>query len=295
MHGAQRVRGMRLQQSFLQVEPEFRSARRHRRQGRKRLLDAVFGGRAQLQAVVRHEMKQPQQHLGILQRRRLLQKDETIHHGKIRRRKPRAPALHLPVERRPGFRNFFQQLRDGALHGAGVAEINPHPVGRRRAPRNPQRRSRRAAASSCASQLSVLSSRPWRKCRKQRADIRKSSAASSCLRTGARKRTGVRPVVELVHRGNQRQPAGDVAVAQSAGRLLQIRLQVIQRLAIFRVPLARHFRQSLQQGLGFPHHDFGNHLIVQAPEKIVIAREIAAIEKRNREFGIVGVVAVALR
>ena len=78
--------------------------------------------------MVRHEMKQPQQYFGILQRRRLLQKDESIHYGKIRRRKTRPPALHLPVERRPRLRNLFQQLRDCALHGARVAEVNPHPV-----------------------------------------------------------------------------------------------------------------------------------------------------------------------
>jgi hypothetical protein len=72
MHGPQRVGGVGLQERLLQVEPEFRAPGRHGCEGRKRLFDAVFGGRAQLHAVVGHEMEQPQQDFRILQRRRLL-------------------------------------------------------------------------------------------------------------------------------------------------------------------------------------------------------------------------------
>ncbi len=68
VHGPQRVGGMRLQKSLLQVKPELRSAWGSRRQRRQGLFDTVLGRRAQLESVVRHEVEQPQQYLRILQR-----------------------------------------------------------------------------------------------------------------------------------------------------------------------------------------------------------------------------------
>src|SRR5205823_13469113 len=111
--------GMRLQQSFLQVQPQFRSAGRSCSQGRKRLLDAVLGSRTEFQAVMGHEMEQTQQYFRILQGGRLLQKDETIDHRKVSCSQPRTPALYLAIQSRPCLWNLFEQLRDRTLHGAG--------------------------------------------------------------------------------------------------------------------------------------------------------------------------------
>ncbi len=58
--------------------------------------------------------------------------------------------------------------------------------------------------------------------------------------------------------------------------------------------LARDLGQALQQSLGFPHHQLGNYLVMQPPEQVVIACEITAVEERNGELSVVGVVAVAL-
>ena len=55
-------------------------------------------------------------------------KDQAIDHRKIRSGQPRTPALKLPIKRRPRLGNFFQQLSHGALHGAGMAGINSHPI-----------------------------------------------------------------------------------------------------------------------------------------------------------------------
>src|ERR1700723_969398 len=63
----------------------------------------------------------------------------------------------------------------------------------------------RAAASSWASQLSVLSPRPWRKWRKQRTDIWKSRAASKARREenciSKFVMTGARQVAEILDEG----------------------------------------------------------------------------------------------
>ena len=76
-----------------------------------------------------HEMEQTQQYFRILQGGRLLQKDETVDHRKISCSQPRTPALHLAIQSRPCLWNLFEQLRDRTLHGAGMAEIDTHPIG----------------------------------------------------------------------------------------------------------------------------------------------------------------------
>src|ERR1700722_1331236 len=60
------------------------------------------------------------------------------------------------------------------------------------------------------------------------------------------------------------------------------------------MPLPRYLRQPLQKSPGFPHDHLGNYFVMKPAEQVVIAREVAAVEKRNGEFSIVGVVAVAL-
>jgi hypothetical protein len=100
--------------------------------------------------------------------------------------------------------------------------------------------------------------------------------------------------MQLVHRRNQRQPAGHVVIAQSARRLFQIGLKMIRRQPVFPMPLARYLRQSLQQRLRFPHHHLGNQLVMEFPEKVAVAGKIAAVEKRNGEFRVIRVVAIAL-
>src|ERR1700758_3902490 len=77
---------------------------------------------------MRHEVKQEQKPFGVLQRRGLLQEYESIDHGEIWRRTPGPPSLYLAIQRGPSFRDLLQQLRDSALHGARVAEVNAHPV-----------------------------------------------------------------------------------------------------------------------------------------------------------------------
>src|SRR5205085_12349711 len=61
----------RSKQDFLEVDPQLRAARRRCGHGRQDLRDAMFRGGAQLESMVRDEMKQPQQHFRVLHRVRL--------------------------------------------------------------------------------------------------------------------------------------------------------------------------------------------------------------------------------
>ena len=215
---------------------------------------------------MRQKVKHPQQHFWILQRRRLLQENQPIHHRKIRGSKPRPPALHLPVQCRPRFRNLLQQLHHGALHRARMPEINPHPVGSRKLAgfRRSNSLCRRLVLRLPAQRVVVA---PMPEVQKASRRHQKIQRRLQLLSHRSPQRTRIRPVMQLVHRRNQRQPGRHVAVAQPARSLLQIRLQVIQRHPIFPMPLARDLRQPLQQGLGFPHHQLRNRFVMQPPEQ----------------------------
>ena len=67
IHRAECVGGVRLEQSFLEVEPQFAAARRRGSQRGQRLLNFVFGGRAELEAVLGHEVEEAEKLFGILQ------------------------------------------------------------------------------------------------------------------------------------------------------------------------------------------------------------------------------------
>ena len=108
-------------------------------------------------------------------------------------------------------------------------------------------------------------------------------------------RASIWPIAQLAHGGDQCQPASHVVIAQPARRLFHIRFQVKNRLPEFPMPLPRHFGQPLQQWLRFPHHQLGNYFLVKPREQVAVARQVAAIEKRNGEFGVVRIKTVAFR
>src|SRR5690349_21341773 len=62
---------------------------------------------------------------------------------------------------------------------------------------------------------------------------------------------------------------------------------------MLRVALPRDLRHPLQQSFGLFHDQLGNHFVVQAPEQIAIAGEVAAIEQRYSELRVIGIIALA--
>jgi hypothetical protein len=181
MHGAQRLRGVRLQKRLLQIEPEFRPARRSHCQGRQLLLDPVLCGRTQFQSVMRHKMKQPQQHLRIPQRRRLLQKNQ----------------------RRPRFRNLLLQLHYRALHRTGMPEVNPHPIrsGKFLRIRSPNLPRGGFVLGFPAERVIVTPVAEMQKTPRRHQEFQRSIQLLPHRRP---QRTRVRPVAQFAHGGDQR-------------------------------------------------------------------------------------------
>src|SRR5579862_3300400 len=106
------------------------------------------------------------------------------------------------------------------------------------------------------------------------------------------KRARVGPFAQLTHRRNKRQPASDVVIPEPARCFLYIRLEVEYGFAKLRVPLACDLRQTLQQCFRFTHYQLGNQFVAKACEELAVSSEIAAIEQRDGEFGIVRIEAI---
>jgi len=107
-------------------------------------------------------------------------------------------------------------------------------------------------------------------------------------------RLGIGPIAQLVHGGDQRQPAGDVVIAQSSRPVFHVRFKVEDGVAVLGVARASHVGQALYQGLGFVHDQLGDHLVMQAVEDLAIAGKVAAIQQGNGELDVARVKPVAL-
>ena len=65
--------------------------------------------------------------------------------------------------------------------------------------------------------------------------------------------------------------------------------------AVFSMTRSSNFRQTLHDGLHFPHDQLGNQLVMQLHKQVLISRQISAIEQRNRELDILGIELIAFR
>ncbi len=129
VHGAQRVRRVRLRQDFLQKFPKVASAREAARPARPRLLQLMLGRRAELETALRDQAEGAKEKIRIGQILRLLKKNQAVHNGKIRIGKTGSPGFQLPVKERLRRGHFLEQLAGNPVDGAGMAEIDSHPIG----------------------------------------------------------------------------------------------------------------------------------------------------------------------
>ncbi len=212
-------------------------------------------------------MKKPQQHFRIPQPGRLLQKYQSIHHRKIRAGDPRPPTLELPVQRRPCRRNLLQQLRADAMDSAHVAEVDAHPVRCVRDFRIVHIKagadlSRRCFVLCLPGESVVVTPVPEvQKATHRHLEIQRRVQRPP--RRNRQQRLRVRPHLQLFHRGNQRQPVGDVVIAQSAGPVLHVRFEMKDGVAKFMMTRARNFAQVMDQVLTLPPDQTRHNFIVQ--------------------------------
>lgn len=104
---------------------------------------------------------------------------------------------------------------------------------------------------------------------------------------GRQKLGFLRPVAFFFHRREERKPVREVVIAQPAGPVLHVGLQVKDGVAKLVVAAAREVRQALNDGSRLACHDLGNHVVVQSRKEAPVARKIPAVEQRNCELHVV--------
>ena len=103
-----------------------------------------------------------------------------------------------------------------------------------------------------------------------------------------------RPLLGLLQMEQNRKPDRQVIVAQPAGTVLQIGLQVKDRVAELGVPGAGNLAQLLRNGVPLAQHEAGKGHLVQLLVKGKLAGQKAAIEGGEGEFQVVGIEAARL-
>src|SRR5258708_38465388 len=107
------------------------------------------------------------------------------------------------------------------------------------------------------------------------------------------KRTTGWPIAQFAQSRDECEPSGHVVIAQPAGSLFEIRLQVKNRLPELCVPLSRHLSHTLEKRLRFPRYQLGNQFVMQPREQLEVSHQITAIQQRDGEFGVGWIEAVA--
>ena len=83
-------------------------------------------------------------------------------------------------------------------------------------------------------------------------------------------------------------------VAQSAGAVLDVRLQVEERVTILGMAVAGELLQLRGDGLAIPLHHLSHRLLAQPVEDLLVAADVAHIHQREPELRIAGLKVVAL-
>ena len=105
---------------------------------------------------------------------------------------------------------------------------------------------------------------------------------------------GLGPPAKLFHGGDQGEPTGNVIVAQAAGTVFHVRLEMKDRVAEFVMAGACEFAQILDECVAFAGNQSGNGFFAEAQKKVAITGQIAAIEEGNCEFKVVRIETFAL-
>ena len=209
-------------------------------------------------------MKKPQQHFRIAQRARLL-REISVHPPPKNRRSQSAtasPGIAGTTTTRP--REFPPAI--ACRRGARCARGQSRRASSRLRSRFPQSPSadlsrRRFVLRLPGERVVVTPIAEVQKATHRHLEIERRVERPP--RRNRQQRFAVRPHLQLFHRGNQRQPVGDVVVAQTAGPILHVRFQVKDGIAKFMMTRARDLGQVLDQALAVASDQARNRFFAQ--------------------------------
>ncbi len=293
MHCAKGAGGVRCEQNLLQVVPELDASRRIFLETGHDLLDLMFGGRAEAEAVPRHKPEHAQRQFRIAERFGTVQKNPAIHDREFGVRKPRPQILKLPVKRRPRGGKFLQQLGRDAMNQARMLKVDAHPL----------RSGKDFAAADSDSLLGgfilgvpgecIVVARMAEMQKAARRHQKIERVVERLLQRRRQERACFGPGTGFFDRGNQRQPTSQIVIAQAARAVFDVRFEMKYGVAEFVVARAAEIGKPLHDLARLARYELGNQIIMKSFENGRIARKITAIEQRDRELDIVCIKAVA--
>ena len=184
---------------------------------------------------------------------------------------------------------MLHQKRGAAIDDAGVAVVGAHPVG-----------GIGGAAGFEADGVGggfVLRLPVERIVVAAVAEVKKTSGGGEEVESGFGVATGALedaaalagPLLGLLQVEEQGEPDGEVVVAQAAGTVLEVRLQMKDGVAELGVAGAGNLAQLLRDGVPLAEHEAGQHGLVELLIERELAGEKAAVEGGEGELEIVGI------
>ena len=250
--------------------------------------DAVFGGLRERVAVRGHQGEDAQDGGGVAELRAGEDVDAALVEDEVGARDGSAAAAELAVEADRGGKVLHQQ-GGAAIDDARVPVVGAHPVG-----------GIGGAARFKADGVGrgfVLRLPVERVVVAAVAEVQKTSrggeevegrfgVAAGALEDAA---ALARPLLGLFEVEEQGEPDGEVVVAQAAGTVLQIGLEMKDGVAVLGVAGAGDLAELLRDGVPLAQDEAGKNGLVQLLVERKLSGEKAAVEGGEREFEVIGI------
>ncbi len=288
VHGAEGVRGMRAEEDFAECVPEIRPLGDVDGEGGQGVGDAVFCGLGERVAVGGHEREDAQDGGGVRELRAGKDVDAALVEDEVGAGDGRAAAAELAVEA-DGRGQMLHEQGGAAVDDARVAVVGAHPVG-----------GVGGAAGFKADGVGggfVLGLPVERVVVAAVAEMQETSGGGEEVEGGFGVSAGgledaaalAGPFLCLLEMKEECEPDGEVVVAQAAGAVFQVGLEVEDGVAELGVAGAGDLAELLGDGVPLAEDEAGQDGLVKLLVERELAGEEAAVEGGEGEFEVVGV------
>ena len=288
MHGAQGVRGVGAKQDFAKGIPEVGAFGDVDGEGGERVGDSVFSGLRKRVAVGGHHGEDAEDGRGVIELSAGRDIDATLVEEEVGTRDGGAAAAELLVEA-DGRGEMLHEKRRASIDDARVAIVGAHPVARIRGAAGLK------ADGVCGGfvlglpieGIVVAAVAEMQETSGGGEEVEGSfGVAAGALEDAA---ALARPFAGFLEMKQEGEPDGEVVVAQAAGTVFQVGLEMEDGIAEAGMACAGDFAKLLGNGVPLAEHEAGKYDLVQLLVERELAGEETAIKRGEGEFEVVGV------
>ena len=288
VHGAQSLGGVGSEQDLAQGVPQVRPFGDVDGEGGQGVGDAVFGGLRERVAVGGHQREDAQDGAGVVELRAGHDVDASLVEEEVGSGNGGAAAAELAVEADRGRQVLHEQGR-AAVDDPGMAIVGAHPIGRIGGAAGFQADGVGGGfvLGLPVEDIVVAAVAEVEETSRGGEEVEgRLGVAAGALEDAA---AVAGPLLGLFEVEEQGEPDGEVVVAQAAGTVLEVRLQVKDGVAEFGVAGAGDLAELLGDGVPLAQHQAGQDSLMKLLVEGELAGEEAAVEGGQGEFEVVGV------